>query len=148
VDGAIAVPGERIVLRPPSAFASGDETSSRERKKQAASTDLPAPAFLARAQSTAPLVLRPALDQSDPPKRRSEIQLGAWRSSTEARAAWERAKARAAGALDGYKPRIITTAQPKGRYFRLRVTAGGKASAFCARLVAKGVDCIPVRESH
>jgi tetratricopeptide (TPR) repeat protein len=147
LDGAIAVPGERIVLRPPSAIASGDETSAIGNKKQAAS-DSPAPAFLARAQSTVPLILRPALDQSDPPKGgEDEIQLGAWRSSAEADAGWKSAKARAGGALDGFEPHIVASELPgKGHYFRLRIRAGQKSGGICARLTAKAIDCIPVRD--
>jgi len=148
LDGAIAVPGERIVLRPPSVVAVSDATSSIERKKPAASADAPAPAFLARAQSTAPLVLRPALDQSDPPHSAGgEIQLGAWRSSAEADAGWKSAKARAGGALDGLEPHIIATELPgKGHYFRLRVRTGHKSADICARLAAKAIDCVPVRD--
>ena len=95
------------------------------------------------------LALRPALDQSD--LRASgadgaQIQLGAWRSAAEAHAGWEEAKARAGGALDGLSPHILVAELPgKGRYFRLRVSAG-QGAEFCARLAAKAVPCLPVRD--
>ena len=148
LDGAIAVPGERIVLRPLSVVTRGDETTAIERKKPAASTDAPSPAFLARAQSNAPLVLRPALDQSDPPHSMGgEVQLGAWRSSAEADAGWKSAKARAGGALDGLEPHITATELPgKGHYFRLRVRAAQKSGDICAKLAVKAIDCVPVRD--
>ena len=148
LDGAIAVPGERIVLRPPSVVARADETSAIERKKAAVSADAPSSAFLARAQSNAPLVLRPALDQSDPPHSMGgEVQLGAWRSSAEADAGWKSAKARAGSVLDGLEPHIIATELPgKGHYFRLRVRAGQKSGDICAQLAVKAIDCVPVRD--
>jgi len=147
LDGAIAVPGERIVLRPPSVVARADETSAIERKKPA-SADAPSPSFLARAKSAAPLVLRPALDQADSPKSAAgEIQLGAWRSSAEADAGWKSAKARAGGALDGLEPHITATELPgKGHYFRLRVRAAQKSGDICAQLAVKAIDCVPVRD--
>src|SRR5439155_17983995 len=97
------------------------------------------------------VALRPALDQSD--RRASstgaQIQLGAWRSAAEAHAGWAQAKARAAGVLDGLSPRVLVANLPgKGRYFRLRVRPGASQSGaeFCARLAARAVACLPVRD--
>jgi hypothetical protein len=96
------------------------------------------------------LALRPALDQSGTSvPGGAEIQLGAWRSAAEADAGWDKAKARAGGALDGLSPRVLVVDLPgKGRYFRLRVRSGvGQSAAnFCARLEAKTLACLPVRD--
>ena len=96
------------------------------------------------------LLLRPALDQSDlSGKLGGEVQLGAWRSAAEATAAWDKAKARAGGALDGLSPHIQTAEVPgRGRYFRLRVRSGpGEGpDQMCAHLMAKALDCFPVRD--
>jgi hypothetical protein len=96
------------------------------------------------------LALRPALDQSDTSvSGGAEIQLGAWRSAAEAHTGWDKAKARAGGALDGLSPRVLVADLPgRGRYFRLRVRSGTGQSAanFCARLEAKALACLPVRD--
>jgi hypothetical protein len=77
----------------------------------------------------------------------AQIQLGAWRSAAEAHTGWEEAKARAGGALDGLSPHILVAELPgKGRYFRLRVSAGQSRTEVCARLAAKAVPCFPVRD--
>jgi hypothetical protein len=90
------------------------------------------------------------LDQPDrriwPP---DEVQLGAWRSAQEARAAWIKAKAQAAGALDNSDPQILAAdILGKGRYFRLRIFAapGESGDRLCARLAARGMPCFAVRD--
>jgi tetratricopeptide (TPR) repeat protein len=98
------------------------------------------------------LMLRPALDQHDvhvPAGQDSEVQLGAWRSAAEASAAWEKARTRADGALDGLSPHIQFAQIPgKGRYFRLRVRpeTGKSGAQMCAELAAKALACFPVRD--
>jgi tetratricopeptide (TPR) repeat protein len=103
--------------------------------------------------SAANVMLRPALDQPRRPMHLSaavqEVQLGAWRSEGEASAGWDKARLRAAEALNGLSPHIVTADLPgKGRYYRLRVavTAGQSRSTFCAGLSARGVDCLPARD--
>jgi tetratricopeptide (TPR) repeat protein len=96
------------------------------------------------------LILRPAFDLAGEASSRMrgelEVQLGAWRSQAEANGAWRNAKERAAGALDGLSHNIVTAELPgRGRFYRLRVTPLGQRSAFCAELLAKGLDCLPVR---
>jgi hypothetical protein len=161
-DGGLLDPGERIVLRPPSVQRDG-QISEKGRddiilprpppeKKQDASP-------VAHSSERAPsvrlmpvnqLALRPALDQSGTSvSGGAEIQLGAWRSAAEAHAGWDKAKARAGGALDGLSSRVLVVDLPgKGRYFRLRVRSGEGQSAanFCARLEAKALACLPVRD--
>lgn len=165
LEGAIAVPGERIVLRPPSAVAraqSSDPAGSG--KPDAGQSALIQPKAAARPQAVPAvpsrpaakkqpkpvhaLALRPALDQSAPQKEsEDEIQLGAWRSAAEAQEAWDKAKMRAGGALDGLEPRIVTTALAgKGSYFRLRVRVRQKGAEICGLLAAKAIDCMPVRD--
>ena len=159
LEGAIAIPGERIVLRPPSTIAPAPDRSSPGKaggeqqtltqpaaKPRTMPAVPPSPPAKMRPNRAPALALRPALDQ---PQKESdeEIQLGAWRSSAEARSAWDTAKARAQGALDGLEPQITATKLAgKGNYFRLRVRAKQKGSDICARLAAKSIDCIPVRD--
>lgn len=114
----------------------------------------------AHKRSVAKVALRPALDQParrrhapepepEPGRGGAEVQLGAWRSESEASAGWQKARLRAGEALNGISPHIVTADLPgKGRYFRLRVaiTAGQSQSAFCAGLSAKGVACLPARD--
>ncbi|MGH6828120.1 MAG: tetratricopeptide repeat protein [Rhizomicrobium sp.] len=77
----------------------------------------------------------------------AEVQLGAWRSRTEAQAGWERILAQAADALEGATPLIVSADLPAGHYYRLRVSAGKQApQAFCAVLAARGLDCFPIRK--
>jgi len=128
-------PMRRILLLPP-------PHAQEARSALPAVPPLPTPAGA--------LALRPTLDQPDrriwPP---DEVQLGAWRSAEEARAAWIKAKAQAAGALDNSNPQILVADIPgKGRYFRLRIpTAPGQSGdGLCARLAARAMPCFAVRE--
>jgi tetratricopeptide (TPR) repeat protein len=156
-EGAIAVPSERIVLKPPRGASDklpidkkepDQKPEKKEPKKGLSPTAglIPIPHHPLTPINA--LVLRPALDQSDPPSHGSgEIQLGAWRSAAEAQAGWDKAKARAQGTLDGLEPLITDADLPgKGRYFRLRVSPKQSRAEICARLAAKGVACIPVRD--
>jgi tetratricopeptide (TPR) repeat protein len=110
-----ATPAQRIVLRPPPARNADTSTTVAPvilrpppRKKESVAIALPAvppSAFL----PVNALMLRPALDQPDlhvPARQDREVQLGAWRSAAEASAAWEKARTRADGALDGLSPHI------------------------------------------
>ena len=145
---------ERIILLPPMPPQSeGDQgaiflhlpTGKRDVGK------VPAVSPQRRTGPATALLLRPALDQSDAPgpaREVSQIQLGAWRSSAEAYAAWDHDKARAGGLLDGLDPEVLAVDIPeRGRYFRLRVQMGEKAGSaqICPRLQAKGLDCFAVR---
>jgi tetratricopeptide (TPR) repeat protein len=161
-DGVLRDPGERIVLRPlsvqrdsqVSAKGQGDIVLPRPPpgKKEVASsvTHSSERAPSVRLMPVNQLALRPALDQSDTSvSGGAEIQLGAWRSAAEAHTGWDKAKARAGGALDGLSPRVLVADLPgRGRYFRLRVRSGTGQSAanFCARLEAKALACLPVRD--
>jgi tetratricopeptide (TPR) repeat protein len=107
-----------------------------------------------RSTTVGGLLLRPAMDQ---PGRRQpgagggEVQLGAWRSEAEANEGWDKAKARAAGTLDGLSPRIVSVDLPgKGRYYRLRVSppARHNRTEFCAILTAKGLACLPAPDGR
>ena len=101
------------------------------------------------------LILRPAMDQ---PGRApagkgasggAEVQLGAWRSEAEANAGWDKAKARAGEALDGLSPHVVAADLPgRGRFYRLRVSphAGQNRTELCARLITKGMSCLPARD--
>jgi len=75
------------------------------------------------------------------------FQLGAEHSEAEAAHSWIVIAARAGGALDGLKPEITPVKVPrKGRLWRLRggpVDVAG-ATAICARLKARSIDCIVV----
>ena len=85
--------------------------------------------------------LKPSLDEGG---RGAQVQLGAWRSRTEAEEGWNRATARAGDLLTGISPHIVSADLPAGRYYRLRVPAGPTGSkSLCAALTAKGLDCIP-----
>jgi hypothetical protein len=142
--GVVLAQEEKIILRPPARLSAG---TGREEVQ---------PRPLRTVNFTAPRVapvtqpaLRPALDQPGTPNslaNGSQIQLGAWRSAAEARAAWDDAKAMAGTALDGLSPQIVTADLPgKGRFFRLRVNldAGRSGAGVCASLKAKGIACIP-----
>jgi len=155
---AAADPAERILLRPP---VTGDVSETGPGgaivlRPPPPKKDNPSEAPAAPPQSAfMPVnasILRPALDQSDVRagvRLGGEVQLGAWRSTAEAWAAWDQAKVRAQGALDGLTPQIRVVDVPgKGRYFRLRVRSGpGQSGAqMCARLTAKALDCFAVRD--
>jgi tetratricopeptide (TPR) repeat protein len=89
--------------------------------------------------------LRPAIGSAEPASGRL-VQLGAWRSQEEAEAGWNQAKSRSGGALDGLANIIQIADLPgKGRYYRLRVAPGPfGAQNLCAKLRAKGLDCMLV----
>jgi tetratricopeptide (TPR) repeat protein len=131
-DVTVSDPAQRVLLRPP---AAGD----------GALAALPAVPPLSRL--TPMLALRPALDSAGAriwPT--DEVQLGAWRSAAEAYAAWDNAKLRAGGILDGASPQVVAADIPgKGHYFRLRIRTRENGAKLCARLAAKAMDCFAVR---
>ncbi|HWU56075.1 MAG TPA: SPOR domain-containing protein, partial [Rhizomicrobium sp.] len=154
-----AKPVERIVLRPPPARNAGAALAGADSaiilrpppdKKQSAIAPPAAPPSPLLPVNA--VMLRPALDQSDASVsafKGLEVQLGAWRSAAEASAAWDKAKVRAGGALDGLSPHIRAAQVPgKGQYFRLRVRPEmGKSGAdLCANLKARALACFPVRD--
>jgi tetratricopeptide (TPR) repeat protein len=90
-------------------------------------------------------VRQPAADQSG----KGEVQLGAFRSEAEARAAWAKAQTQAGQLLSGREPRVVVADLPgKGRYYRLRTNpaSGVSQRQFCDSLTAKGLGCFPVRD--
>jgi tetratricopeptide (TPR) repeat protein len=152
-DPAVSSPAERIVLRPPAAAVRQAASESPillrpppEKKEAVALPAVPPSPFL----PVNAMTLRPALDQPDiHAGQRGEVQLGAWRSAAEASAAWDKARARADGILDGLSPHIQVAQIPgKGRYFRLRVRpeTGKSGAQICADLAAKALACFPVRD--
>jgi len=153
---AVADPVDRIVLRPPVAASQTVPGGSIVLRPPPPKEDKPAQAPAMPPQSSFMPVyasmLRPALDQSDvraATRLGGEVQLGAWRSAAEARAAWDQSKVRAQGALDGLTPQILAAEVPgKGRYFRLRVrpSSGQSGALLCAQLTAKALDCFAVRD--
>jgi tetratricopeptide (TPR) repeat protein len=73
------------------------------------------------------------------------VQLGAFRDEAAATAGWTTLVHQSAGALDGLTPQIVVADIPgKGKFYRLRTTVA-EPSAFCAKLAAHGLACIPVR---
>jgi tetratricopeptide (TPR) repeat protein len=149
-------PAEPIVLRPPPARNAAPALAEAPillrpppDKKQSASLPAVPPSPFLPVNAVA---LRPALDQSDVPVsagKGRQVQLGAWRSAAEASAAWDKAKARADGLLDGLRPQVQVAEIPgRGRYFRLRVRpeTGKGGAEMCAALAAKALACFPVRD--
>ncbi|HEY1632465.1 MAG TPA: tetratricopeptide repeat protein [Rhizomicrobium sp.] len=73
------------------------------------------------------------------------VQLGAFHDEASASASWNTLVAKSGGALAGLEPRIVAADIPgKGKFYRLRISVAA-ASAFCAKLTAKGLACMPVR---
>jgi tetratricopeptide (TPR) repeat protein len=109
------------------------------------------PIVTASYQPPAP-VLRPAiLDRPAPrleatSREEAAIQLGAYRDEATAADSWNKMVALASGALDGLSPHIEAADIPgKGKFYRLRAGPVGDASAFCAKLQAHKLACIPVK---
>lgn len=75
-----------------------------------------------------------------------QVQLGAFKSDAEARAAWKKISAKHAGVLTG-SPVVVKADLPGGTFYRLR-TAGfasaDAAKAACTKLSAAGQACMPV----
>ncbi len=76
----------------------------------------------------------------------TQVQLGAFRDEASATLGWKDLIAKSDGALDGLTPQVVVADIPgKGRFYRLRTTVSDDAPAFCARLTAKKLACLPVR---
>ena len=76
------------------------------------------------------------------------VQIGAWRSQSDAAIGWDKAAAQAGDLLSGATPRIVEADVPgKGHFWRLRTQApsGTAAADFCAQLRSKGLSCIVAR---
>ena len=98
-----------------------------------------------------------SLDATLPPARDADasllapgtriVQLGAFDSESEARAAWDRLDARFGDYMHG-KQRLVERAQSGGRdFWRLRVVGFENADAsrrFCSELLARDATCIPL----
>lgn len=87
------------------------------------------------------------LDAAKLPTGTRLVQIGAFDSADDARAAWSKLDTRFSDYLEG-KDRVIQKASSGGReFFRLRAHGFADLSdarRFCAALVAGNVDCIPV----
>jgi tetratricopeptide (TPR) repeat protein len=150
-------PTDPIILRPPSAKASPEASPAPARPvilkpppPRAAAMMRPPP-LVRRTNPPAPrLDLRPALDREavrGAPGR--QVQLGAWRSEAEARAGWQKAKARAGAILENREPQVLVADLPgRGRYYRLRLSpiAGESPAELCESLADSGIACFPVRD--
>ena len=78
----------------------------------------------------------------------ARVQLGAYRSHSEAMDNWNRLISASGDLLGSLKPDVIKAdVAGKGTYYRLRtgVPAGQSASAFCRTLQARGLACIVVK---
>lgn len=78
------------------------------------------------------------------------VQLGSYRSSAVAEAAWEHFLKTSGGVLRGLSPLILETDIPqRGHFFRVRVRVDsfGTATALCLSLTGKGTDCLVVRQA-
>jgi tetratricopeptide (TPR) repeat protein len=76
-----------------------------------------------------------------------QVQLGAFRDAPDATQSWDKMVAAAGGALDGFSPRVVAADIPgKGKFYRLRAGPVDDARALCAKLTAKNLACIPVKD--
>jgi hypothetical protein len=76
------------------------------------------------------------------------IQLGAYRTTEEANAAWDRVQQGAGELLSGLTPVIVATdLRGRGRYYRLRVGQPSPTTAgqLCQALRSKGITCVLLR---
>ncbi|MGN6515190.1 MAG: tetratricopeptide repeat protein [Rhizomicrobium sp.] len=92
--------------------------------------------------------IAPELSQASTESSHTLVQLGAWRSKSDAALGWDHAAASADNLLSGATPHIVEADIPgKGHFFRLRThaPAGTSAEDYCSQLRAKGLNCIPVR---
>ena len=140
----------------------GIATSVRPRPRPAArlaaSTPIDAPAQLGgvavasagapdRSLADAVLASGREIDASSLPAGTRVVQLGAYDGPDAARAAWGGLEARFADYLAG-KSRMVELARSGGRdFWRLRAAGfadGAEARRFCAELVARDAECIPV----
>lgn len=75
------------------------------------------------------------------------VQLGAYRSQSEANAGWEKISKKYDDLLSGYSHRVVRAdLGAKGIYYRLRVpgfSSMDSARSFCKKLSAKGQACLP-----
>ncbi|HXM00383.1 MAG TPA: tetratricopeptide repeat protein [Rhizomicrobium sp.] len=77
----------------------------------------------------------------------AQVQLGAFRDAPAATQSWDKMVAAAGGALDGFSPRVVPADIPgKGKFYRLRAGPVDDARALCAKLTAKNLVCIPVKD--
>jgi cell division septation protein DedD len=91
----------------------------------------PAPAAKAKAE-------KPAASGS------AKVQLGAYSSDAEAKAAWKKLQAKFPELAGKTMQVVKADLGTKGVFYRLRAGGVADAKAFCARLSAKGQACLPV----
>ena len=95
--------------------------------------------------SPLPGVLKPAINEGG--QAGQTVQLGAWRSQSDATNAWSRIAAVSGDLLAGLSPQVIPVdLQHKGRFYRLQAgpVRSGTASGLCTALRAKGIACMVV----
>lgn len=95
--------------------------------------------------------LRPAILPPLPAaaEKGAEVQLGAYRDETVAARAWNRMTGAAPSLFSGLMPEIVAVDLPgRGRFYRLRAgaVAADSPQALCAKLKARGLACLPVRD--
>lgn len=86
-------------------------------------------------------------DEADLPIGTVMVQLGAYDSPAEARAAWDGIQSQAAALVEGHPMILIEVRSPQRRYYRLRLTGFdtiATARTLCEGLVAQELSCIPV----
>lgn len=93
--------------------------------------------------------LRPAILGAFATERHARVQLGAYRSESDAAEGWNKLAAQADGLLGGLTPQIVSVDLPgRGRFYRLRAGLLDRdgAGALCRRLAARDLACLPVRD--
>ncbi|MEI9889083.1 MAG: tetratricopeptide repeat protein [Rhizomicrobium sp.] len=140
----VSAPDTPVVLRPPPGTPSSADGPVVLRP--------PAihlrPPVARRASPPAPgLDLKPAFSEGS--SKNQTVQLGAWRSETDATDAWNRIIATGGNLLAGLSPQVVPIDLPgKGRFYRLRAgpVSRGVAPGLCEALRAKNLECIVVRD--
>ncbi|MDV7144425.1 SPOR domain-containing protein [Tropicimonas sp. TH_r6] len=148
-ESVVTGPGVKISPRP--APRPSRRTASVPSATPVSATSAAVEAALAEAMGTSASTgtsARPAvLEASAVPTGTRMVQLGAFDSDAEARAAWDKISGRFDG-LMADKTQVVLEAKAGGRSFwRLRAMGFedlSDARRFCAALVAERADCIPV----
>ena len=96
-----------------------------------------------------PLEKSPAAEKPAKSDSGAKVQLGAYRSESEAKSGWEKMQ-KQYPMLAGKSPIIVKAdLGKKGIYYRLRTGGfanGDEAKTFCAKLSAKGQNCITAKD--
>jgi cytoskeletal protein RodZ len=160
-------PAPKPAATPPPAAAAPTQPSTMaavkpqpETPKPAAATPKPAPAAASpapKAATAAPMPLAPKSAQTaavtpkpvetapPAPAGSGLLQIGAYKSTAEAEAAWKTYVKKHASLVGGLGHSVMQVdLGAKGTWYRLRAVAGSKAEAseLCTKLKADGGDCI------